>query len=121
MAVNCVIQSSEQEGDMYCTQCGFKLDEGDLFCAKCGTATKADSPPRAAPSRRRLYRPVEDRKIAGVCAGFARYFDMDVVLMRILWLVVAISTGIGFIAYLVAWIAMPKEESLRAAAAVQAV
>jgi phage shock protein C len=54
---------------------------------------------------------MEDKKIAGVCAGFARYFDIDVVLVRVLWLVVAVSTGVGFIAYIVAWIVMPKTEA----------
>ena len=94
---------------MYCTQCGFKLDEGDVFCAKCGKATKADAPPRAEPARRRLVRPMREKKVAGVCAGFANYFDMDVTLMRIIWLLGSIFTGIGFIAYVIAWIAMPKE------------
>lgn len=51
-----------------------------------------------------------EKKIAGVCAGVARYFGVDVTMVRVLWLVVAICTVIpGFIAYLVAWIAMPKE------------
>lgn len=101
---------------MYCTQCGFKLDDGDVFCAKCGKATRADAPPRAQSERRRLVRPVEDRKIAGVCAGFARYLDVDPVLVRVLWLVLALTAGVGFIAYIVAWIVMPKEESLPSAA-----
>ena len=48
-----------------------------------------------------------DKKIAGVCAGFARYFGVDVTLMRILWIIVALGTGIGFVAYIVAWIVMP--------------
>jgi len=39
-----------------------------------------------------------DKKIAGVCAGFARYFEVDVTLMRVLWLIVALVTGVGFIA-----------------------
>ncbi|MDQ6665751.1 MAG: PspC domain-containing protein [Acidobacteriota bacterium] len=52
---------------------------------------------------------MDQKKIAGVCAGFARYFDCDLTLMRVLWLVVAFGTGIGFIAYLVAWVAMPKD------------
>lgn len=96
---------------MYCTQCGFKLDDEDLFCAKCGAATKPDSPPRAESSRRSLVRPMKDKKIAGVCAGFAQYFGVDVVLMRVIWLVAALSAGVGFIAYIVAWIVIPKEES----------
>jgi phage shock protein PspC (stress-responsive transcriptional regulator) len=54
-----------------------------------------------------------NKKIGGVCAGLARYGDLDVTLVRIIWLVIAFSTGIGFLAYIVAWIAMPSDEGLR--------
>ena len=37
-----------------------------------------------------------NKKIAGVCAGMARYLDMDVTLIRVLWLAIAIITGVGF-------------------------
>ncbi len=94
---------------MYCTQCGFKLEDADSFCAKCGKPTRPDAPPRAEPARKRLVRLMHQKKIAGVCSGFADYFDLDVTLMRILWLVAALFTGVGFIAYIVAWIAMPKD------------
>ena len=94
---------------MYCTQCGFKLDEGDVFCAKCGKAAKADAPPRAEADRRRLVRPMRDKKIAGVCAGFANYLGVDATLIRILWFLLAFFGGTGIVAYIVAWIAMPKE------------
>lgn len=50
-----------------------------------------------------------DKKIAGVCSGFARYFECDVTLMRVIWLILAFGTGTGFIGYIVAWIAMPKD------------
>jgi phage shock protein C len=59
--------------------------------------------------RTKLSRPMDQKKIAGVCAGFARYLDVDVTLMRILWLAIALCTGVGFIGYLVAWILMPKD------------
>jgi phage shock protein PspC (stress-responsive transcriptional regulator) len=52
---------------------------------------------------------MQNKKIAGVCAGFARYLEVDVVLVRVLWLALALCTGVGFIAYVVAWIVMPKE------------
>jgi phage shock protein C len=94
---------------MYCTQCGFKLDEGDVFCAKCGKATKADAPPRAEQGYKRLVRPMREKKIAGVCAGFANYFGVDVTLVRILWLLVVFFGGTGLIAYIIAAIAMPKD------------
>ena len=94
---------------MYCTKCGFKLEDSDLFCSQCGKPAKPDSPPRAQAMPKRLVRLMQDKKVAGVCAGFARYMDVDVTLVRILWLVVAIFTGVGFIAYVVGWVAMPKE------------
>ena len=53
---------------------------------------------------------MQGKKIAGVCTGFARYLNVDVVLVRIAWLVIALTAGVGFIAYIVAWIAMPREE-----------
>jgi phage shock protein C len=59
---------------------------------------------------RRLRRVKRGKKIAGVCAGFAAYLDLDVTLVRIAWLVTALTAGVGFIAYLVAWIAMPVED-----------
>ena len=60
-------------------------------------------------ARKRLVRPRLDRKIAGVCAGFAEYFDIDVTVVRAVWLITALMTGVGFIAYFVAWIVMPDE------------
>lgn len=96
---------------MYCSSCGIQLEEQFAFCHQCGRPTHPDSTsPWGVPKR--LTRPLWDKKIAGVCAGFARYFEVDVSLMRILWLVVAIFTGVGFIAYLVAWVAMPAQETL---------
>jgi phage shock protein C len=94
---------------MFCTQCGFELEDQDLFCAKCGKATRPGFAPAAgAPAR--LSRPMEQKKIAGVCAGFARYFAVDVTLMRILWIALAVVTGgLGGIVYIVAWILMPKD------------
>ncbi len=54
---------------------------------------------------------MREKTIGGVCAGFARYLDVDVTLMRIIWLCVAVFTGIGFIAYVICWIVMPEDWS----------
>jgi phage shock protein C len=91
------------------------MGDDAAFCSRCGKATGAPAAPRAAPVHR-LSRPMHDKKIAGVCAGFARYLNMDVTLLRVLWLVVAFATGIGFIAYIVAWICMPRDETAMAVA-----
>jgi phage shock protein PspC (stress-responsive transcriptional regulator) len=57
-----------------------------------------------------------NRKIAGVCAGFAEYFDLDVSLVRVVWLIAALlPPGVALIAYVIAWIVMPEEPLMLAA------
>jgi phage shock protein C len=59
---------------------------------------------------RRLYRSVRDRRIGGVAAGTAEYFDIDPSIARVLWILLAIFTGGAFlIAYLVMWAIVPEE------------
>ena len=58
---------------------------------------------------KRLTRSATDKKIAGVCAGFANYFDLDPTLVRIIWLLMVLGAGVGVLAYLICWIAMPEE------------
>lgn len=91
---------------MFCTQCGVELKSDDCFCCRCGHATGLCRPPEPA---RKLKLDKRNKKIAGVCAGFARYFEMDLNLVRILWLAIAICTGVGFIAYLLAWMILPSD------------
>lgn len=95
---------------MYCTNCGKQLDEGVNFCSQCGKSIQAECLP--AVRTERLVRVREGKKIAGVCAGFARYLGVDVTLVRLVWLVMAFTGGIGIIAYIAAWIVMPVEDTL---------
>jgi len=94
---------------MFCTKCGIELRERDKFCCDCGTAAGAGAP--AMKPMDTLRRPVAEGKIAGVCAGFARYFGVDVTLVRVIWLALTVwpLPLFGGIAYIVAWIVMPKE------------
>src|SRR6516225_5048409 len=99
---------------MYCTHCGRGLEDVARYCSVCGTARQRTEPVEDAHHERpRLSRPHDGAKIAGVCAGVARYFDLDVTLVRILWLLAAIFPPLpGVIAYFVCWIAMPKDDPL---------
>jgi phage shock protein PspC (stress-responsive transcriptional regulator) len=58
--------------------------------------------------RQRLYRSTTDRKIAGVCGGLADYFDTDPVLVRGIFVALAVAGGLGFVLYAVLWIAVPN-------------
>jgi len=60
---------------------------------------------------RRLTRSKTNGKVAGVCAGIADYFEVDVVLVRAAWVVLSIVPGAligGLLAYLAAWLVMPE-------------
>ncbi len=89
---------------MYCTQCGNETTAVAVYCSQCGKQLRFEGGLRTA----RLERDMANRKIAGVCAGLANYLNIDVTLIRIAMLTAAIAGGFGFIGYLIAWIAMPK-------------
>jgi len=71
-----------------------------------GSDTRAAEEP--VKSQRKLYRDVDDHRIAGVCSGLAIYFDIDTALVRILMLVALIAGTFGFWLYVILWIAVPK-------------
>jgi phage shock protein C len=57
-----------------------------------------------------LMRTRDGRMLAGVCAGVADYFGLDVTLVRVIWAVISVITGgAGVLAYLVAWAIIPEE------------
>jgi phage shock protein C len=96
---------------MYCNYCGKVIQDDAAVCAYCGIRVGASV------ARKRLVRPRHGRKIAGVCLGFAEYFDIDVTVVRLTWLITSIMTGVGLFAYPIAWIVMPEEPLLLAAPA----
>ena len=57
---------------------------------------------------KRLYRSPKDRKIAGVCGGFAAYMGIDPVIPRLIWVIFALAAGIGLLAYVVCWLVIPQ-------------
>ncbi|PIT88382.1 MAG: hypothetical protein COU29_01165 [Candidatus Magasanikbacteria bacterium CG10_big_fil_rev_8_21_14_0_10_36_32] len=62
---------------------------------------------------KKLYRSLNDKKIFGVCGGWAEYFNIDSTLMRIGWIMLSLITGFFpvFITYLVAAIITPKNNN----------
>jgi len=58
---------------------------------------------------KRLYKSATDKKIDGVCAGIAEYFDWDPTVVRLVWAVGTVFAGAGLIAYIVAAIVMPRK------------
>lgn len=60
---------------------------------------------------KKIVRPIDGRKISGVCLGFSDYFGIDVTLVRILWVIISIfSFGTGLILYIACIFIIPQED-----------
>lgn len=60
-------------------------------------------------SNKKLYKSTHDRKICGVCGGFAEYFNIDPTMIRLLWAVFTLAGGSGVLAYIIAAIIMTDD------------
>jgi len=94
---------------MICPKCQKEIAEGSKFCYNCGAPLSADGPAPAAapPATKRLMRSSRDKKIGGVCAGVADYFDLDPTIVRVVWLLAVLFAGTGFLLYIILWIVLP--------------
>ena len=90
---------------MYCPHCGKEIAANANFCSSCGAAAV----PIARPFESRVVRPRYPRMIAGVCSGFAIHFGWDLSVVRVVLSVFTILTsGLGILCYLAAWIILPE-------------
>jgi len=95
---------------MICPNCRKDIAIGSKFCYNCGAKQPETPAPGLSPETggtKRLMRSSTDKKIAGVCAGLADYFDMDPTIIRVLWLVAVLCLGTGLLAYGILWIVLP--------------
>jgi phage shock protein C len=94
---------------MLCPKCSKEVVDGSKFCYSCGAplAGQTAAPGAAAAPAKRLMRSSTNKKVGGVCAGLADYFDLDPTLVRIVWLLAIFFAGTGFLIYIILWIALP--------------
>jgi len=81
--------------------------------ADTGSSTLSDQP-----AARQLRRSTDDKMLAGVAGGIARYLDVDVTLVRVIIAALALVNGIGVALYIAAWLLIPQDgqgQSLAAA------
>lgn len=64
---------------------------------------------------KRLFRSEKDRVFAGICGGLGDHFNIDPVLLRLIWLLVVIFTGFvpGLLAYIIAIYVIPKKGAVK--------
>jgi phage shock protein C len=87
-----------------CVKCQKEIEAESSYCRFCGAAVRSQDPAR------RFVRIPDEGKIAGVCAGLATYFDTDVTIVRLVWVILSIVPGVfigGLVAYIAAWILAP--------------
>ena len=96
---------------MICPQCGTENPANATYCGKCGRKlgqTPVQQPTYSGPKR--FVRCSDNKQIGGVCAGVAKYFDIDISLVRALTLISFLFTGSAtFWAYIIMWIVIPEE------------
>ncbi|MEY2532324.1 MAG: hypothetical protein QOF29_234, partial [bacterium] len=73
------------------------------------TSTTPTGAAPGPPAPRRLYRSRDERMLAGVCGGLAKYFGIDPVIVRVAAVALVFAGGAGLLAYLAAWLLVPDE------------
>ncbi len=58
---------------------------------------------------KKLTKSRNDRKLCGVCGGFAEYLNLDPTVVRLIWVLLSLCAGGGLIAYIIAALIMPDE------------
>jgi phage shock protein PspC (stress-responsive transcriptional regulator) len=69
------------------------------------------------PARQELRRSTDDRMLAGVAGGLARYLDVDATLVRIAFVVLTVIGGAGVPLYLASWLLIPEDGADKSIAA----
>jgi phage shock protein C len=94
---------------MTCPSCQKEIVAGSKFCYNCGAKQAEGGAPGMAPAacRKNLMRSSTDKKIGGVCAGVADYFDLDPTIVRVVWLLLVLCAGTGLVFYILLWIVLP--------------
>jgi len=62
----------------------------------------------STPGYHRMYRDTDNRIIGGVCAGMGAYWDIDPVIIRIIFVALILAGGIGAIVYIILYIVLPE-------------
>lgn len=62
-------------------------------------------------AQKRLYRSASNKILGGVCGGIGEYFNIDPVIIRLIWILFTLMYGFGLLLYIIAWIIIPPSPS----------
>ena len=79
--------------------------------AESGNAGTGGIGPEPKGARRKLFRDPDDKRLGGVCSGLSYYLDVDVTVVRVLFIIGLVAGLSGFWIYLILWIAIPEAAS----------
>jgi phage shock protein C len=57
---------------------------------------------------KKMYRSGKNKVVGGVCGGIGEYLDVDPTIIRLFWILAFFVGGVGFLAYILAWLVIPK-------------
>ncbi len=83
------------------------MDDSQAFASASSASDEQSTSGTQFTGSKRLFRDENDKVLGGVCSGLANYFNIDVVIARIIFVVLLFS-GIGFLTYIIMWIAVPS-------------
>ena len=104
--VNAIIRSMGRPED-------FETEEASAAGSQQSTYTNTAEPEASFASHKgkRLFRDENHKLLGGVCGGIANYFNIDVVIVRVVFLILLFTFGFGVIPYIILWIAVPSTSS----------
>ncbi|MEP7319151.1 MAG: PspC domain-containing protein, partial [Panacibacter sp.] len=114
--VNAIINSMGRPEDFEAEESNVQAQLGERKQQSSNTSSgysQAQEEPNTGSRVRpdRFYRDENNKLLGGVCAGLANYFNLDKLVIRILFIVFTFGFGFGFIAYLILWVAIPSSAS----------
>ena len=92
---------------MICSHCQREIAAYSSYCSFCG------APQRSTASCRRLVLSSTNSKIGGVCGGLGEYWNVDPTMVRLIWVALSVIPGAfigGVLAYVLAWLIIPKAQ-----------
>lgn len=93
--------------ELVISEMGSPADFGEGESVNTGADDGQHASNGGAQLKKRLYRDSDNAIIAGVAAGLARYFDVDPVVIRLIFVIAIFFNGLGFLAYIILWLVVP--------------